>query len=252
LEPWAQNMRRSFDFEHALHWVVQVELAKRFRCPAPPALANPKMLLRLKRLGTRINCGNQRYGGPVSTFLEEPHSDAVKIAIAVRDLVVEEVAAEALLCPIDEDVSGFGLAAETYIAEAANNVMRDVVTHAYLSTRPIVSPLPHPFPLKLRNGSPAVKRLVEQVVQEGTYVRTHRVEKPVRAQRGGRYSAGAYCPIDWKPSPESALRDRAKYIVWWTALTLLGNRLGSELDEVTLLPLAARKRPWVPHTVFEC
>lgn len=57
-----------------------------------------------------------------------------------------------------------------------------------------------------------------------------------------RYSAGAYCPLDWLPSPTSVILSRADYVVWWEALNAIAETV--VLEKIELLPPRAPALPW--------
>ncbi|GEM_PF-3285256 len=57
-----------------------------------------------------------------------------------------------------------------------------------------------------------------------------------------RYSLGAYCPLDWQPSPTTVILARADYAVWWEALSQLAATVG--LEKFILLPPSAPAAPW--------
>jgi hypothetical protein len=57
-----------------------------------------------------------------------------------------------------------------------------------------------------------------------------------------RYSLGAFCPLEWDPSPTSVILARADYVVWWEALQQIAETV--ELTRFTLLPPAAPAEPW--------
>lgn len=77
---------------------------------------------------------------------------------------------------------------------------------------------------------------------------------PVRADKGpnakvvgkceakNRYSLGAYCPLQWDPSPISVITARAEYVAWWEGLARLAETLS--LERFVVLPPQASAAPW--------
>lgn len=57
------------------------------------------------------------------------------------------------------------------------------------------------------------------------------------------YSAGAYCPLKYEPSPLSIVSSRAEYVAWHNGLTRLAGNL--ELVKFTALPPRASATPWL-------
>lgn len=57
-----------------------------------------------------------------------------------------------------------------------------------------------------------------------------------------RYSLGAYCPLDWSPSPMSVIMARAEYVAWWEALHEVADTV--VLKKHIALPPSAPAMPW--------
>jgi hypothetical protein len=57
------------------------------------------------------------------------------------------------------------------------------------------------------------------------------------------YTAGSYCPLEWRPLPMSIIQARADYVVWWESLNQLASTV--ELQRFTLLPPHAPATPWL-------
>jgi hypothetical protein len=64
-----------------------------------------------------------------------------------------------------------------------------------------------------------------------------------------RYSLGAYCPIEWLPSPVSIIMGRAEYAVWWDAMNWLVANL--DLADYVALPPRAPPTPWIENNEAE-
>ena len=71
--------------------------------------------------------------------------------------------------------------------------------------------------------------------------------------RQNYYAAGSCCPLEWLPSPLSAVMSRADYFAWHQGLVRLAETL--ELEKFTALPPKAPAAPWVendepaPHVI---
>lgn len=57
------------------------------------------------------------------------------------------------------------------------------------------------------------------------------------------YTAGAYCPLRWEPSPLSIVSSRAEYAAWHHGLTVLAGTL--QLAKFIALPPKASATPWL-------
>lgn len=180
-----------------------------------------------------------------------PHLDALTIARAVKKLDPAALVRAATVPVLDEDLAGFGYDTQEFLRDAAKSAPREVANYAALYSRPRCPGLPEPRPVRLRNGWPAIKRTITRADQAATQKRQLNFDEPCRASRGRQYPHGAFCPINWKPDPETVLRERARYLVWWSALRCIAMEHGAMLSELHLVTPAARQFPWLSQTVWE-
>jgi hypothetical protein len=99
-----------------------------------------------------------------------------------------------------------------------------VTTHAVKGTRPHwfeESPTPSP--------TPALKGTNAMIVGE--------------CRGRNLYTNGAYCPLQWSPSPMEIISSRADYVGWHCGLTTLARTV--RLEKFTLLPPKAPQTPWL-------
>lgn len=57
------------------------------------------------------------------------------------------------------------------------------------------------------------------------------------------YTPGAYCPLDWQPSPLSIVSSRAEYVAWHDGLADLARTI--QLAKFIALPPKASRTPWL-------
>ena len=251
------RVKRPMDVEIALRWMARDELSKRATSAAE------SIWDRIEDLGRHggidvddSKVSSQRYG-----HIGEPDSDAVALeqAVAKLDPVVIDWSQSlaAIAGPLAGLVSvndfrrhqprtpkaGWGKAGDRalrgWFGPGGERPQRDrprdvmmvgtfhpktlITVHAAGASRPPWSDEdPKPVRVLSTNG------------------RNPKVEG--RCEARDRYSSGAYCPLDWLPSPTSVILSRADYVVWWEALSSIAETV--QLERIELLPPRAPAMPW--------
>ena len=142
-----------------------------------------------------------------------------------------------------------GLPIDIYGAFAAPlaNVTNLVLAHGRLGNRPPIGlETPIPMPKQAPNGKPGVWQIqcsVEKTIAGDQVERLF--EAPVQGARRGIYPSGSFCIVEYEPSPQSIVNDRAEYLVWRLALGDLAELLSGRLERIAALPPAAALAPWL-------
>jgi hypothetical protein len=219
-------MKRVMDIETALSWTYREQLPKVDRSVS---LGGWNLGAWAERGGVSIDEGtwlNRDIGFPEAEGA--PHPDALLIEKAVDSLQGIGAIDYNDAAPIDSDL-GFGLSAEGFIGHAWRSVRASVMTHAKLGSRPVADERPYPVRVFASNSrNPAVL--------------CHGL--PALKSRKGLYPSGSACPLAWEPSPESVMRDRADYLVWWSALDYLSGEVAGRVESLVINGPLAPQQPW--------
>jgi hypothetical protein len=178
---------------------------------------------------------------------DPPHDDALMVEDALerlRSISPEpRVAASDLAAGLGFELDCAG-AARAGLRKAANFVL----VCGRLGKRPDVRREPPDHAARLAaNGKPGVWRLeswAEPTFDDHAQVwRT--VETPAPPKRKGVYPAGAYCVLDYTPSPQALVDERADYAGWIAGLFWLAEALSGRLTSRAALTPRAALRPWL-------
>jgi hypothetical protein len=180
---------------------------------------------------------------PVSNTPDDP--DALKVEAAIGMLpqrMTAYTAPDELALDIGSDVDLVGA-----FAAPLANVANIVLTHGRLGNRPAIGfEIPIPTPKLAPNGKPGVWQLqcsIERTIG-GDHVE-RLFEAPVQGARRGVYPSGSFCILEYEPSPQSIINDRAEYLAWRLALGELAELLSGRLERIAALPPAAALAPWL-------
>lgn len=235
------------DIEDALTWAMVEELPKRREDDGHGAMGFKSIspMFAGADLGVRVENFNREPGMPLA--LGDVHPDAILIEQAVHALIEHES---------HDYGAGLGAAAgldrlpgvdEAEAFRRAGSQMRLlVVVCAKLRRRPVLDDGGVTAgPKLLGNGKPAVVR--EEVQFQNTVAGKQialTVDAPTHPLRAGNYRDGANCPVQYDPTPQSIVLERAEYAVWHRALEILAEALCGKLESIAVLPPSAAARPW--------
>lgn len=230
--------RRQLSIEAALRWAFQIELPN-----LDPRQANPMFEERVSGGG-----GSGYEEGAISRIVAP---DAIRIGDAVKLLGGADWWAGVVFPPIAYAVDGMSMADKPFIDRAVTRAETLVICHARLGNRPDCEDVPECTPLRAGNGRPEIRRMgtVEQRTLEGATIDAplELMAKEERARvrdRPGIYELGSYCLLQWYPTVDQVMRDRADYVVWRAALDWLRQQLGGALERVAITDQLPAERPW--------
>ena len=127
-----------------------------------------------------------------------------------------------------------------FIDAAIENAQTLVVRHARIGDRPMADDVPSPHRRLLPSGRPEICRvvMVEEKLASGDKAEFPReimsFEQRVWRKRAGVYETGSYCLLDYWPTEEHLLRDRADYVVWRATLSWLAQEIGDRLERIAV------------------
>jgi hypothetical protein len=181
---------------------------------------------------------------------DPPHDDALVVEQAIerlrlaRHFTVPDCM-EAVLCA----GLGFALDAASALRRALGNIANLVLVHGRLASRPSLRlEPPAPSPKLAPNGKPGVWRLeawAEPTFDDHAHAQRE-VETPVTSlKRRNQYPDGAYGVLEYSPTPQDLVEERAEYWGWRFGLAWLAAELGGKLESRTALAPRAAIAPWL-------
>lgn len=209
--------KRSIEIEKLLHWAYRDELSKRTTSSAEGIWDQ------IAEYGQRggIDPGHgaaQRY-----PHFGLPHPDAEEIEKAVARLENLILDWSASCDAIMGDMAPLIQKRDVLMVRSLRTAAL-VTMHANMGSRPDWrEDPPRPYFIQAERGRNRAK-IIGQCLSKD------------------RYTVGAYCPLQWEPSPLNIAVARAEYACWHRGLTMLAQTL--DLDSHTALPPAAPGRPW--------
>ena len=178
---------------------------------------------------------------------DPPHEDALTVEAAIERL---RLTAPELSPDVEAglvDGLGFALDAGGALQAALRNAANLLLVHGRLGSRPSLRLEPPEVSAKLAaNGKPGVWRLeswAEPTLDDHADARRV-VEVACSPLRKELYPAGAYGVVEFSPSPQELVNERAEYAVWRAALVWLAAALSGALESRSALPPRAAERPW--------
>jgi hypothetical protein len=175
---------------------------------------------------------------------QPPHGDALIVEGAVERLArvypAPGMASEELAFGM-----GFAVDCETAMIAALGRAASLVVVFAGLARAPDCGGWPKSTPKRAPNGKPGVWRReawAEPTIRDEDVVRE--VEVAVKPMRRGLYPPGSYGVLEWAPSPQSVIEDRAEYAAWRAGLAWLAQELSGALESREVLAPRAPLCPW--------
>lgn len=225
------------DVEDVLRWAYRDELPKR----GAGAASGVSPMFSLIALGTHVDNISREPGFPAA--LGEPHPDA----IAIEQIVIALERFSGFSIDGVDLAPDFGLAVDQgrALRHATAGMAAAVVVHARMGSRPLCHPPAFECgPVVGPNGKPKVLVTITEI-HDGAFGPVPETrDEPAPATRAGQYPRGAFCPLDWTPSPQSVVDERADYLAWWVALDQLARDLSGLLATITALAPSAPMRPW--------
>lgn len=237
------TQKRELSIENLLHWAYQTELCNLVvgDGAVEPGEQHPMWKMRVD--GTP-------HGWDANAVARVVHEDALRVHAAVAGLATPSWANGAVFPSIAYAAWRISFAEQPFIDRAIDNAQTLVIRHAVIGDRPIADETPSPHCRRLPSGRPEIVRnvMVEEKLASGDMVTLPRemlaTEQRVWRKRAGVYETGSYCLLDYWPSEENVLRDRANYVVWRAALAWLAEALRNGLDRFGLTDALPPEVAW--------
>lgn len=190
-----------------------------------------------------------------TAMMHAPHPDAVAIIAEINrcddDLTKAAVLAVGMESDYLSDVAGMVRAEPAeFVARAFASVRRSVHVNAKLRSRPAIPDLPRPRPRlsQQRHALVLAPSTLSYDIVSGSKIQvtSDMAVKQSRQSRRRSYPAGSYCPIVWEePTFEALAAERAEYLAWAVAVSVLGRRLTGKLASFDIACAFPPITPWL-------